>query len=183
MEYTELYHLEPPYTENCLSNDTWTIYGYCLEREDILAHPKCLPYPMFLTVRFLPGGVFEDDTFTGSIDLLYLPGTSIPFYDGLLTLLTEWSHDIINFEDVCSALPFLGSGINMTVNKGGLWCQICHSERVPRTDIRAPLAAKPLNMGSYTIFTSRDVGNLKIRPKHLSLYGTFGVYQPYEILP
>lgn len=81
-------------------------------------HPKCLPYPMFLTVRFLPGGVLEGNTSVQCMDLPYLPGTSIPFYDGLLTMLTEWSHDIINFEDVCSGLPFLGSGINLTVNKG-----------------------------------------------------------------
>lgn len=81
--------------------------------------PKCLPYPMFITVRFLPGGVLGDNASVRGINLPHLPGTSIPFYNGVLSMLTEWSHDIIDFEGVCKALPFLGSGINLTINRDG----------------------------------------------------------------
>lgn len=73
---------------------------------------------MFITVKFLPGAVLEDNTSFRCRDLPYLPGTSIPFYDGVLAMLTEWSYDVVDFEEVCKALPFLGSGIDLTINEG-----------------------------------------------------------------
>lgn len=105
-------------TANNVSSNTWVVYGCSLG--DIYAQPKCVPYPLFISIKISLGTMFRPRAtrdpdrhnfkFGRAIDCEVenelLPKANCNKLAIILHILTTWSQGFANFQSVYSALPF-----------------------------------------------------------------------------
>lgn len=109
---------ESPRTACSVSNNTWVVYDCSFG--DIYAQPKCVPYPLFISIKISLGSMFRPRTTRDpdrhnfkfgrtvncEIESKILPKPTVNKLAIILHILTTWSEGFANFQRVYSALPF-----------------------------------------------------------------------------